>query len=202
MWKAGKLITVWAGTVDFYFGLGVEGMARVNKEVVEEFVTPLYEGKDSAHGLGHIGRMLREAEKLRVRHGGDAEVVMLAGHFHGLIREHRPELEDFLEQHVGSKRKREKILRVAEESLADTKARSTEGKVLHDAHLVEGGEDSLVSRTLATGIARGQSARESLEFLEQEVLGKRSCYFTECQQRYARKEAYARQALGKLKGVL
>ena len=54
-----------------------------------------------------------------------------------------------------------------------------EGKILHDAHVLEGGKPYLVVKTLITGSVRGQSLLDTLKYMEGNVLDKNSCYLPE-----------------------
>ncbi len=54
-----------------------------------------------------------------------------------------------------------------------------EGKVLHDAHVLEGGKSYLMVKTLITGSVRGQSLEDTLEYMKENVLNKNKCYLKE-----------------------
>lgn len=164
---------------------------------VEEFAGPFLAAKDSMHGIGHVKNILKIAEELRRKHGGDSDVILYAGYLHGIVREHGKEARKFLESQRFDGKKVEKIMTAAREAVGT--ARTTEGKVLHDAHLLEGGESHLVVKAITTGNEKGQTVRESISYLEEHVLGKHRCCFPENQRLYDKKESFAKKALVKLK---
>jgi len=65
-----------------------------------------------------------------------------------------------------------------------------EGKIAHDAHMVEGGKTFLVVKSLVTGTARGQSLEETLDYMNRNILNKGQCCLPEAVQMYAEKQAY------------
>ena len=71
------------------------------------------------------------------------------------------------------------IVKIAWESQRSEVPETMEGKILHDAHVLEGGETYTVVKTLITGSVRGQSLEETLEFIEKHVLGANQCYLPE-----------------------
>ena len=54
-----------------------------------------------------------------------------------------------------------------------------EGKLLHDAHVLEGGKTYTVVKTLITGSVRGQTLEQTLEFMRNNVINKNKCYLPE-----------------------
>jgi uncharacterized protein len=171
--------------------MGMAGLA------VEEFAKPFLAEKGSMHGLAHVKNVLKIAEEQRRKHGGDGDVILYAGYLHGIVRENGKDVKKFLESQRFDPKKVERILKAAKEVTGT--ARTTEGKVLHDAHLLEGGDSHLVVKAMTTGAERGQTVRESIKHLEEHVLGKHKCCFPENQKIYDRKESFARKALVKLK---
>ncbi|MDR6550941.1 hypothetical protein [Paenibacillus qinlingensis] len=85
----------------------------------------------------------------------------------------------------------EKIIKVSWESQKDEVPETLEGKLLHDAHMIEGGKTYLIVKTLCTGTARGQSLEQTLDFIESHVLGKGECYLPEAQAVYFDMQQFA-----------
>jgi uncharacterized protein len=165
---------------------------------IEEFVKPFYMKKDSMHDLWHVKRVLKIAEELRRKHKGDSTILLYGAYLHGVVKEHGKKVETFLKSQKFPEKTVSRMIKAAKESSSE-KARTLEGRILHDAHLLEGGESYLVVKTITTGTERGQNMKESLKYLEENVLGKRKCYFFDCQKEYDKKEKFARDALKKLK---
>ena len=72
-----------------------------------------------------------------------------------------------------------KTIKIAWESQRSEIPETIEGKILHDAHVLEGGKTYLVVKTLITGSVRGQSLIETLDFMEKNVLNQNKCYLPE-----------------------
>lgn len=56
---------------------------------------------------------------------------------------------------------------------------SIEGKILHDAHMIESRNTFLIVKSLITGLVRGQTLEEMIEYIEKNILGKGQCYLAE-----------------------
>ena len=96
----------------------------------------------------------------------------------------------------------EKIIQISWESQKDEVPASLEGKLLHDAHMIEGGKTYLVVKSLCTGTARGQSLDETLLYLEKYVLGKGECYLPEAKRVYEQMQQFTNEFVRDLrKGI-
>jgi uncharacterized protein len=60
----------------------------------------------------------------------------------------------------------------------------------------------MITKSLVTGTARGQSLEETLQYLEEKILGKFECYLPESQRLYAEKEEYTKLFLKDLRSNL
>jgi uncharacterized protein len=60
----------------------------------------------------------------------------------------------------------------------------------------------MITKSLVTGTARGQSLEETLQYLEEKILGKFKCYLPESQKLYAEKEEYTKLFLKNLRSSL
>ena len=170
---------------------------------LEEFVRPYYDGKDVMHDLSHVKRFLRIAESLSKTYHTERQVVVLAAYFHGIDqRECRGELTRFLRSQGMNERQQKKVLLVASESQKDSEPRTIEGKILHDAHLVEGGRTFGVVKILVTGILRGSSLRQIADHFEHNLDRRFKCYLPETREMYSQKEEYTRDFFRSLKGSL
>ena len=101
----------------------------------------------------------------------DHEVIVYAGYFHGFIYDDGKNIKSWLKERGFSKEKIEFIVKVAWESQKNESAETIEGKLLHDAHMVEGGKTFLISKLLITGSVRGQTLDETIEYIEKKILG-------------------------------
>ncbi len=72
-----------------------------------------------------------------------------------------------------------KTIKIDWESQRSEIPETIEGKILHDAHVLEGGKTYIIVKTLITGSVRGQSLLDTLKYMEKNVLDKNSCYLPE-----------------------
>jgi uncharacterized protein len=140
-----------------------------------DFVSPFYDDKDVLHGIEHIERMLYtakeiiEAENLDI----DFSIIIYGAYFHGLASQIMADIESYLVEHQLPSR----VLPIATESLGKSVAETQEGKVLSDAHTLEGGEYMGYLKPLLTGTYMHQSLDDTFTFIENNILDKGSVYF-------------------------
>lgn len=70
-------------------------------------------------------------------------------------------------------------MKISWESQRSEISETIEGKILHDAHVLEGGKAYLIVKTLVTGSVRGQSLIDNMNYMEENVLDKNKCYLAE-----------------------
>lgn len=170
---------------------------------VENFINPYYSNKDTMHNMEHIQRVINLSLQMcnRYENQVNKELIFFGAYFHGLIYEDeiRSKIKDFLKQLEFSSKKVTKIVEISFESQKDETPHSLEGKILHDAHLLEGGETFLIVKSLITGSLRGQSIVETIEYIESNILHKHQCVLPENQEAYKQKEAFAIDFINRLK---
>jgi uncharacterized protein len=131
---------------------------------VEEFVRKDYEAKDVMHNLSHIRRILRVAQRLAHDHDCDSELLMLGAYFHGIIYFKENEAREFLKGEGLSRERIDKAVQIAWDSQKGSEPETAEGTILHDAHLIEGGKTFLITKSLVTGTALGQTLEEMISY--------------------------------------
>jgi uncharacterized protein len=171
-------------------------------EAVEAFVQPDYADRDIMHNLAHIHRLLKLAKDIARSYKHDPQLLELGAYFHGTIADREAEIRQFLKDQQLQPQEIDQVVQVSWESQKENQAETIEGKILHDAHLLEGGKTFMITKSLVTGTARGQSLEETLQYLEQHLLGKFDCYLPESQSQYAEKEAFTRLFLNDLRSHL
>ncbi len=107
------------------------------------------------------------------------EYLILAMYFHGFIYSDEEKIRDWLSERGYNNSEIDRIVNIAWESQRSEIPKSIEGKILHDAHVLEGGRNYLVVKTLITGSVRGQTLMQTLEYMKQNVLNKNKCYLKE-----------------------
>ncbi|NJD03667.1 MAG: hypothetical protein FIA99_13980, partial [Ruminiclostridium sp.] len=143
------------------------------------------------HGMKHIERILKEADNLTLIYPqADRDIVFAACYFHGIIYGNEEIIRSFLERLNLFDEQICKIITAACESQVGSVPETLEGKIAHDAHMIEGGKTFLVVKSLVTGTARGQSMEETLEYVNRNILNKGRCYLAEAIDKYAEKQAY------------
>jgi uncharacterized protein len=168
------------------------------------FVRPYYEGKDIMHDLSHIERILICAEKL-VRMGNyqvDMTVLTYAAYFHGIIYISEQKLRTWLMQQELSTDMQHRIITAAWESQTDQVAVTLEGRVLHDAHMLEGGKTFMIVKALITGSLKGQSLQQTIDYIETNADKKGTCYLPESSSLRQQQHQFAQEFMRDLKAGL
>ena len=176
----------------------------MNLNNLRKFVYPFYQNKDIMHDLSHVERVLITLGGLIKYIDGnyDYEVIKYAAYFHGFIYSEEELIKKWLKEEGLEEAKIEKIIKVAWESQKEKSAETLEGKLLHDAHMIEGGEVFLITKSLITGSVRGQMLEQTIKYIENNILGKGICYFEKTQQIHKKAQEYTRQFLNQLKKEL
>jgi len=150
----------------------------VPAEILNEFIEPYYKDKDIMHNMWHINLVRKQISKI-IDVGNyivNREYLELALAFHGFIYKDEGKIREFLSENGYQNSAIEEIIRIAWESQRPEIPETLEGKILHDAHVLEGGKTYTVVKTLITGSVRGQSLAQTLEFMQNNVLGANKCY--------------------------
>jgi uncharacterized protein len=113
----------------------------VNIEEVEVFVTRYYVTKDIMHNLAHIYRIVKLASEIGKSHEHDPKLLAIAAYFHGNIYFRELEIREFLRAKNLPQSDIDRVIKIAWESQKDSHPETIEGKILHDAHLLEGGKN-------------------------------------------------------------
>ena len=152
-----------------------------NEKALLEFVKPYYADKDIMHNMWHIELVRKMVDKILSisNYNVDEECLTLATYFHGFIYSDEKIIKQWLTAQGYDKKMIAKTIKIAWESQRNEKPKTIEGKILHDAHVLEGGKTYLIVKTLITGSIRGQSLIDTLNFMERNVLDKNYCYLPE-----------------------
>lgn len=154
---------------------------RVTKNEIMDFVRPYYADKDIMHDFWHIRLLQNSIENVLSlgRYAVDRECLTLAAYFHGFVYRDPDAIRSWMDAHGYDAEYTNKVITVSMESQRPNAPETLEGKILHDAHVLEGGRTYLTVKTLITGSVRGQSLEQTLEFMRDHVLGKNRCYLPE-----------------------
>lgn len=147
-------------------------------EDIINFVLPFYKDKDIMHDFTHIQRIKVALKKLTEQSNikFQYELTEVALYFHGIIYSHEPLIKAFLFEKNFSEKQIKLILKIAWESQKEYKPTTNEGLMLHDAHMLEGGRNFEIIKSLITGSVRGQSLEETMNYIENNLLEKGKCY--------------------------
>jgi len=153
----------------------------LKEKALLEFVEPYYIDKDIMHNMWHIELVKRMVNRILSNSSYDVEeeCLTLATYFHGFIYREEEKIRRWMEEQNYNQEVIAKTIKIAWESQRSEVPETIEGKILHDAHVLEGGKTYLVVKTLITGSVRGQSLLDTLDFMEKNVLDKNSCYLPE-----------------------
>lgn len=152
-----------------------------DEKALLEFVEPYYADKDIMHNMWHIELVERMVEKILSvsNYEVEKECLKLATYFHGFIYRDEERVKQWMRAQNYDEEMISKTVQVAWESQRSEIPETIEGKILHDAHVLEGGKTYLVVKTLITGSVRGQTLRETLDYMEKNVLDQNKCYLPE-----------------------
>lgn len=153
----------------------------LNEKALLEFVEPYYIDKDIMHNMWHIELVKKMVQKILAAgaYEIDEECLLLATYFHGFIYKEEEKIKDWLIAQNYEEEMIDKTLKIAWESQRSEVPETLEGKILHDAHVLEGGKTYLIVKTLITGSVRGQSLVDTLSYMKDNVLNKNACYLPE-----------------------
>ncbi|MBQ7006144.1 MAG: hypothetical protein IJN68_06920 [Clostridia bacterium] len=153
----------------------------LNEKALLEFVSPYYADKDIMHNMWHIELVRKMVDRILSvsNYNVDEECLTLATYFHGFIYSDEKRIKKWLISQGYDKKMIAKTIKIAWESQRSEVPETIEGKILHDAHILEGGKTYVIVKTLITGSVRGQSLVDTLNYMERNVLNKNSCYLHE-----------------------
>ncbi len=152
-----------------------------NDKALFEFVEPYYADKDIMHNMWHIELVQRTVSRILAQcsYIVDEECLRLATYFHGFIYRDEAIIKQWMLEQNYDEEKVAKTLKIARESQRSEIPETIEGKILHDAHVLEGGKTYLIVKTLITGSVRGQPLLDTLDYMEKNVLNQNKCYLPE-----------------------
>lgn len=153
----------------------------MNEKALLEFIEPYYADKDIMHNMWHIELVKKMVNRILdcSNYNVDKNCLKLATYFHGFIYSDEQKIRQWLLSQNFDEETISKTVKIAWESQRSEVPETIEGKILHDAHVLEGGKTYLIVKTLITGSVRGQSLTETLKFMETNVLNKNKCYLPE-----------------------
>lgn len=145
------------------------------------FVEPYYMDKDIMHNMWHIKLVKKMVDNILSigNYVVDEECLLLATYFHGFIYRDEDKIREWMKEQNYDDETTAKTIEIAWESQRSEIPETIEGKILHDAHVLEGGKTYLIVKTLITGSVRGQSLVDTLNYMEANVLDKNQCYLPE-----------------------
>lgn len=153
----------------------------LNEQALLEFVKPYYIDKDIMHNMWHIELVRRMVNQILSvsNYRVDEDCLTLATYFHGFIYKEEDKIRQWMLTQNYDDEIILKTIKIAWESQRSEIPETIEGKILHDAHVLEGGKTYLIVKTLITGSVRGQSLLDTLNYIEKNVLDKNNCYLPE-----------------------
>lgn len=177
----------------------------MDKVKLIEFVRPYYTNKDIMHNMWHIELVEKWVNKILKMncYNVNVEHLTFATYFHGFIYTHEADVRAWLKEQNLSEEDICSIVKIAYESQRTGIPETIEGKILHDAHLIEGGKVYLITKCLITGSVRGQSLLETIDYIESNILDKSMCYLPETMEIFRNANQFANDFITELKnGIL
>ncbi len=153
----------------------------MNIEKLVDFVKPYYANKDIMHNMWHIELVIKYVD--RILNSGhyqvDYESLIYAAYLHGFIYSDELVIVAWLRSQNVEEGKIQFIVTIANESQRPEIPQTLEGKILHDAHVIEGGKQYSVVKCLITGSVRGQTLLQTIDYIEKFIVDKNKCYLPE-----------------------
>ncbi|MGN0487405.1 MAG: hypothetical protein ACI4GB_09265 [Acutalibacteraceae bacterium] len=153
----------------------------MEEKAIRKFAEPYYANKDIMHNMWHIELMKKTVQKIlsACHYQVDEESLLLAIYFHGFIYKDEEKIKQWMKKQGYHDEMIAKTITIAWESQRSEIPETLEGKILHDAHILEGGKTYLIVKTLITGSVRGQTLEETLDYMAKNVLDTNECYLPE-----------------------
>lgn len=173
----------------------------INENRVIEFIKPFYKGKDIMHDFSHVMRVKYTLDNLVKNYDGlyDYKITVLALYFHGFVYTHEDIIRNWLKENEFDDNAIEHIINASWEMQRDIVPETIEGKLVHDAHMIEGGKTYLIVKSLITGSVRGHNLETTIRYIEDNILGKGVCCLHEAQKIYTEKQQFAIKFIADLK---
>lgn len=117
----------------------------------EKFLSLLakyYVEEDAAHDAGHARRIYLKAKKFARKYSANKDILALGTALHGVVEKHGKKAGKTLEKNGVPAKLISSGIEAAFESLVNSKPKTLEGKILHDAHLCEGGRAFIAVKAL------------------------------------------------------
>ncbi len=169
--------------------------------LLQAFLAPFHVGADTMHDATHVRRVSRRALEFAEHYPCNVGILRLAVQLHGIVNSHELAIREFLTGRGVTAGEIDQVIEAARESEKESEARTPEGQLLHDAHLLEGDENFLITKSLVTGSARGQTLEETIAYLEA-YLDAYHCCLPANQIEYERRVHIARRFVASLKSEL
>ena len=135
---------------------------------LETLVRPFYDQKDTMHDWSHIKRCAFSSGQVIEKNKAKCDLAVLTGGLilHGVIYENGMEVKvlEYLNIKGCPQEIAKKIVLVAWDSQKDSRPETLEGGILHDAHLLEGDDNFIITKALVTGTARGQKLQQTVDY--------------------------------------
>jgi uncharacterized protein len=177
------------------------GSLEAIESSLQGFLAPLHLGADTMHDATHIRRIASRALEFAELYPCNVEILRVAAQLHGVVNSHESAIRKFLTTHGVPMNEIDRVIEAARESEKESEPRTLEGKLLHDAHLLEGDENFIITKSLVTGSARGQTLAETVAYLETH-LDAYHCCLPANQIEYERRLQIARRFVASLKPEL
>ena len=173
----------------------------MEKNMILDFVRPFYNHKDLMHNMWHIELVIKYVDKVIDwgKYSVDYNKLIMAAYFHGFIYSNEKEIRDWLRGQSFCEKDIDIIVIIANESQRPEVPQTLEGKILHDAHVIEGGETYLLTKCLLTGTARGQTLVETIEYIDKYVIDSNRCYLPETITLLKKANSLTKEFISKLK---
>lgn len=175
----------------------------LNITQLKEFTSELLANKqrDLMHDVEHAERILKAMNLISQNYMGkyDEEIVVLSAYFHGPIHYGEEPIREWLKDNGYTEQYIDKVINVTWETQAKNIPISLEGKLLHDAHTIEGGKAFYILKPILVGTIMGQTLKQTISFIEKNVIGMNEYFLPETKKYLDEIQMYSKEFIENLK---
>lgn len=178
----------------------------LNVEELRDFVMDILsdKGRDILHGIEHSDRIRKGIDKIAGNCKGrySEEPVTFGAYFHGAVHYGEGPIQDWLQAKGYEPEDIRRMIKVTWESQSKNEPTTLEGKLLRDAHTIEGEKEYFVLKPLLVGTVMKQPIERTIRFITDTVLADKKCYLPETKKYIDEIYEYAAEFIRNLKQEL
>ena len=166
----------------------------IDVEAMKEYIENIYSDhpRGLIHGIEHSIRLVNDAVELGQPYQGDydEEILQIAGLLHGAVHYCEDGIREWLRNQGLDATRIDHIIAVAWESQTKNIPASIEGKILHDAHFIEGGKEFHILKPFIVGSEMNQPLEKTIDFIRNSIKANPVYYLKESRELFEEIRCY------------